>query len=70
MVRRDLDASAADDPARNPRAIQSTVRAIWESLDMTRTMALRNGMSYTHIGNRPIAERHGAPRRNDPPTCR
>jgi E-phenylitaconyl-CoA hydratase len=37
--------------SRNPRAIQGTVRAIWESLDMTRTMALQNGMAYTHIGN-------------------
>ena len=36
---------------RNPKAIQGTVRAIWESLDMTRTMALQNGMAYTHIGN-------------------
>jgi E-phenylitaconyl-CoA hydratase len=37
--------------ARNPRAIQGTVRAIWESLDMTRSAALQNGMAYTHIGN-------------------
>ena len=27
------------------------MRAIWESLDMTRTTALQNGLSYTHIGN-------------------
>jgi E-phenylitaconyl-CoA hydratase len=38
---------------RNPRAIQGTVRAIWESLDMTRTMAIQNGMAYTYIGNNP-----------------
>lgn len=36
---------------RRPEAIQGTVRAIWESLDMTRSVALRNGLSYTHIGN-------------------
>jgi enoyl-CoA hydratase/carnithine racemase len=37
--------------AREPKAIQGTVRAIWESLDMTRTMALQNGIAYTNIGN-------------------
>lgn len=36
---------------RNPRAIQGTVRAVWESLDMTRSMALQNGLAYTVIGN-------------------
>lgn len=38
---------------RNPKAIQGTIRAIWESLDMTRTTALQNGVSYTLIGNFP-----------------
>ncbi len=38
---------------RNPKAIQGTVRAIWESLDMTRTIAIQNGLSYTEIGNYP-----------------
>jgi enoyl-CoA hydratase/carnithine racemase len=47
---RDIAASIA---ARNPKAIQGTVRAIWESLDMTRTTAIQNGMAYTHIGNDP-----------------
>lgn len=56
--------------ARNPIAIQGTIRAIWESLDMTPSMALRNGLAYTHIGNKPQAERLGAPRRNDPPVFR
>jgi E-phenylitaconyl-CoA hydratase len=42
---------AASIAARNPKAIQGTVRAIWESLDMTRTTAIQNGMAYTHIGN-------------------
>ena len=54
--------------ARNPKAIQGTVRAIWESLDMTRSTALQNGMAYTHIGNEPGAARGS--RRNDEPTYR
>jgi enoyl-CoA hydratase/carnithine racemase len=37
--------------AKPPAAIQGTVRAIWESLDSTRTHALRTGLSYTQIGN-------------------
>ncbi|MER5436596.1 enoyl-CoA hydratase/isomerase family protein [Streptomyces sp. NPDC002588] len=37
--------------AKPPAAIQGTVRAIWESLDSTRTQALRTGLSYTQIGN-------------------
>jgi E-phenylitaconyl-CoA hydratase len=59
---------AASIAARNPVATQGTIRAIWESLDMTRSMALQNGMAYTHIGNRPGAALQ--PRRNDPPTYR
>jgi E-phenylitaconyl-CoA hydratase len=39
---------------RNPKAIQGTVRAIWESLDLTRTPALNNGFAYTLIGNYPM----------------
>ena len=42
---------AADIAARPPQPIQGTVRAIWESLDTTRTVALQRGMSYTRIGN-------------------
>jgi E-phenylitaconyl-CoA hydratase len=38
---------------RNPKAIQGTVRAIWESLDVTRTPALNTGIAYTLIGNYP-----------------
>lgn len=38
---------------RRPVAVQGTVRAIWEALDMTRSTALQNGLSYTHIGNPP-----------------
>lgn len=37
--------------AKPPAAVQGTVRAIWESLDATRTQALRTGLSYTQIGN-------------------
>ncbi|MFD3377449.1 MULTISPECIES: enoyl-CoA hydratase/isomerase family protein [unclassified Streptomyces] len=37
--------------AKPPAAVQGTVRAIWESLDSTRTQALRTGLSYTQIGN-------------------
>ena len=59
---------AASIAARNPIAVQGTVRAIWESLDMTRSMALQNGMAYTHIGNRPDAATR--PRRNGPPSYR
>jgi enoyl-CoA hydratase/carnithine racemase len=36
---------------RRPTAVQGTVRAIWEALEMSRSMALQNGMAYTHIGN-------------------
>ncbi len=54
--------------ARNPKAVQGTVRAIWESLDMPRTTALQNGMAYTHIGNDPAGAR--GPRRNEPPAYR
>lgn len=37
--------------ARNPQAVQGTVRAVWESLDLTRTAALHHGYSYPQIGN-------------------
>lgn len=53
---------------RNPIAIQGTVRAIWESLDMNRSTALQNGLAYTLIGNAGLT--HGQPRRNQPPTYR
>jgi E-phenylitaconyl-CoA hydratase len=50
-------AIAASIAARPPKPIQGTVRAIWESLDLTRSMALQNGMLYTHIGNEYPRER-------------
>ena len=43
-----IAAAIADRP---PLPIQGTVRAIWESLDTTRTAALQRGMYYTRIGN-------------------
>lgn len=41
--------------AKPPAAIQGTVRAIWESLDLPRSVALNMGLAYTHIGN-PIGQ--------------
>lgn len=37
--------------AKPPAAIQGSIKAIWESLDMTRSGALQVGLSYTQIGN-------------------
>lgn len=34
-----------------PAAVQGTVRAIWESLDVGRQIALDRGLAYTQIGN-------------------
>src|SRR3546814_7436611 len=48
--------TAASIASRNPRAIQGSVRAIWESLDLTRSLALQNAMAYTNIGNSPRPE--------------
>jgi enoyl-CoA hydratase/carnithine racemase len=49
---RDRARQLADEiAARRPEAIQGTVRAIWESLEMTPSTALRNGLSYTQLGN-------------------
>jgi E-phenylitaconyl-CoA hydratase len=42
---------AASIASRRPEAIQGTIRAIWESLDMARTTAIQNGIAYTNIGN-------------------
>jgi enoyl-CoA hydratase/carnithine racemase len=53
---------------RNPKAIQGTIRAIWESMEMPRTTAIHNGMSYTQIGNVPFNP--PAPREKAPPTLR
>jgi enoyl-CoA hydratase/carnithine racemase len=61
---------AAQIAARNPIAIQGTVRAIWEATEMTPHMAKQNGLAYTHIGNKPAAVRAGAERVNRPPVLR
>lgn len=37
--------------AKPAAAIQGTVKAIWESLDMTRSQALQVGLQYTQLGN-------------------
>ena len=43
-----LAAKIAEKPA---VTIQGTVRAIWESLDMPRSVALKNALKYCQIGN-------------------
>ena len=42
---------AATIAAKPTVAVQGTVRAIWDSLDMTRTIAMRNGLTYVQLGN-------------------
>jgi enoyl-CoA hydratase/carnithine racemase len=42
---------AARIAAKPTAAVQGTVRAVWESLDVGRTAALERGMAYTQIGN-------------------
>ena len=37
--------------AKPPTAIQGTVKAVWESLDLGRTQALQMGLSYALLGN-------------------
>jgi enoyl-CoA hydratase/carnithine racemase len=44
-------AIAAQIAAKPPAAIQGTVRAIWESLEMPRSIALQTGLKYTQVGN-------------------
>jgi E-phenylitaconyl-CoA hydratase len=50
---------------RDPKAIQGTVRAIWESLEMPRPTAIHNGLSYTQIGNPPPEEVHMSQERRE-----
>jgi enoyl-CoA hydratase/carnithine racemase len=42
--------------ARRPLAIQGTVRAVWESMDLTPTIAKRMGLAYPQLGNRGSSE--------------
>jgi len=37
--------------AKPAAAVQGTVRAIWEALDLPRSVALERGLSYTQLGN-------------------
>jgi E-phenylitaconyl-CoA hydratase len=62
-------ALAASIASRPTKPVQGTVRAIWESLDMTRQMALQNGMAYTHLGN-DYPRGTPQPRVNKPPEYR
>jgi len=60
VVSRDSLWARADELARMiaakpAAAIQGTVRAIWESLDLPRSVALNMGLAYTQIGN-PIGQ--------------
>jgi enoyl-CoA hydratase/carnithine racemase len=53
--------------SRRPEAIQGTIRAIWESLDVAPSIAKRTGLAWTQLGNdgmKPLAERprFGPPR--------
>lgn len=59
---------AASIAGRVPAAVQGTVRAIWESIDMSRAMALQNGLAYTLLGNDPV--KATAPRTNEAPRYR
>ena len=42
---------AAEIATRRPKAIQGTVRALWEARDLAPSTAQRHGLSYTHLGN-------------------
>jgi enoyl-CoA hydratase/carnithine racemase len=53
---------------RDPAAIQGTVRAIWESMDLSRTAALDRGLTYAQIGN--VGGADTVPRRNETPRYR
>jgi enoyl-CoA hydratase/carnithine racemase len=44
-------ALAASIAAKPPVAIQGTVRAVWESLDVGRSVALDRALAYTQLGN-------------------
>lgn len=56
--------------ARNPVAIQGTVRAIWEAAEMPPHIARQNALAYTHIGNRLAAEMDNGPRTKGPKRVR
>jgi enoyl-CoA hydratase/carnithine racemase len=68
LLRQRAQELAASIAGRNSIAIQGTVRAIWESLEMPRQIALQNGLAYALLGNEQDAIRQ--PRRNEPPRVR
>jgi enoyl-CoA hydratase/carnithine racemase len=51
--------------AKPTAAVQGTVRAVWESLDVGRRAALERGMAYTQIGN-PLGAAQLQPARSRP----
>jgi enoyl-CoA hydratase/carnithine racemase len=60
------DRLAREIARRRPDAVQGTVRAIWESLDLAPSVAKRTGMSYAQLGNgdiTPLAQRDRQPPR-------
>ncbi len=69
-LRHRADEIASQIAARRPEAVQGTVRAIWEALDMTRSTALQNGLAYTHIGNPRPDARDGLRQPNGKPKFR
>ena len=60
------DQIASEIAQRRPKAIQGTIRAIWEAMEKPRSVALENGMAYTHIGNLPMSERPPRPPKREP----
>jgi enoyl-CoA hydratase/carnithine racemase len=50
-LRAKAHAFAARIATKPPAAVQGTVRAIWESLDVGRKTALERGLAYTQLGN-------------------
>jgi enoyl-CoA hydratase/carnithine racemase len=57
---------ASEIAARRPEAIQGTIRAIWEAMEKPRSVAIDNGMAYTHIGNPPRSQRAPRPAKREP----
>ena len=51
---------AAKIAAKPPAAVQGTVKAIWEGLELSRNQAQMVGINYTHVGN-PIGTRQVDP---------
>jgi enoyl-CoA hydratase/carnithine racemase len=57
---------ASEIAARRPEAIQGTIRAIWEAMEKPRSVAIDNGMAYTHIGNPTRSQRAPRPAKREP----